>query len=120
MAEKLNPIDQMRLLGVARGIVPQDELERRANHLIDMYVESVLEDAKPNVESPTLTISAFMRSKGVEPLKKSALRFGYELATAYKKAHGVEPPKHGSSYLYYEIDRPLMETVWSRIQESDK
>ena len=30
-------------------------------------------------------------------------------AENYKTKFGVYPPKHGKTYIYYEIDRPLMD-----------
>lgn len=52
-------------------------------------------------------------------MKKSALHFGSRLAENYKMKFGAYPPKHGKAYIYYEIDRPLMEETWAQIQTED-
>lgn len=52
-------------------------------------------------------------------MRKSALRFGFRLAKNYKMKFGAYPPKHGQTYIYYEIDRPLMEETWAQIQSED-
>lgn len=52
-------------------------------------------------------------------MKKNALHFGSRLAENYKMKFGSYPPKHGKTYIYYEIDRPLMEETWAQIQTED-
>lgn len=52
-------------------------------------------------------------------MKKNALHFGSRLAENYKMKFGAYPPKHGKTYIYYEIDRPLMEETWAQIQTED-
>ncbi len=52
-------------------------------------------------------------------MRKSALHFGSRLAENYKMKFGAYPPKHGKTYIYYEIDRPLMEETWAQIQTED-
>ena len=52
-------------------------------------------------------------------MRKSALRFGFRLAKNYKMKFGAYPPKHGQTYIYYEIDRPLMEETRAQIQSED-
>lgn len=102
---ELTPFDRMRLLNEARGLLPQDELERRARLILDDPAAPSKTSKEP--DSPRLIISDFLRSKGFEPMKKNALHFG-----SY-------PPKHGKTYIYYEIDRPLMEETWAQIQTED-
>ncbi len=114
---ELTPFDRMRLLNEARGLLPQDELERRARLILDAPVIPAKTSKEP--DSPRLTISDFLRSKGFEPMKKSALHFGSRLAENYKMKFGSYPPKHEKAYIYYEIDRPLMEETWAQIQTED-
>lgn len=114
---ELTPFDRMRLLNEARGLLPQDELERRARLILDAPVIPAKTSKEP--DSPRLIISDFLRSKGFEPMKKSALHFGSRLAENYKMKFGAYPPKHGKTYIYYEIDRPLMEETWAQIQTED-
>lgn len=51
--------------------------------------------------------------------EENALHFGSRLAENYKMKFGAYPPKHGKTYIYYEIDRPLMEETWAQIQTED-
>lgn len=110
--------DQMRLLNEARGLLPQGELEHRARQILDSYTPNQ-QPAPQTPGSPRLIISDFLRSKGFEPMRKSALHFGSRLAENYKMKFGAYPPKHGKTYIYYEIDRPLMEETWAQIQTED-
>lgn len=114
---ELTPFDRMRLLNEARGLLPQDELERRARVILDD--PAAPSETSKELDSPRLIISDFLRSKGFEPMKKSALHFGSRLAENYKMKFGAYPPKHGKAYIYYEIDRPLMEETWAQIQTED-
>lgn len=114
---ELTPFDRMRLLNEARGLLPQDELERRARVILDDPAAPSETSKEP--DSPRLIINDFLRSKGFEPMKKSALHFGSRLAENYKMKFGAYPPKHGKAYIYYEIDRPLMEETWAQIQTED-
>ena len=114
---KLTPFDRMRLLNEARGLLPQDELERRARLILDDPAAPSKTSKEP--DSSRLIISDFLRSKGFEPMKKNALHFGSRLAENYKMKFGSYPPKHGKIYIYYEIDRPLMEETWAQIQTED-
>ena len=114
---ELTPFDRMRLLNEARGLLPQDELERRALLILDDPAAPSKTSKEP--DSPRLIISDFLRSKGFEPMKKNALHFGSRLAENYKMKFGSYPPKHGKTYIYYEIDRPLMEETWAQIQTED-
>lgn len=114
---ELTPFDRMRLLNEARGLLPQDELERRARVILDDPAAPSETSKEP--DSPRLIISDFLRSKGFEPMKKSALHFGFRLAENYKMKFGAYPPKHGKACIYYEIDRPLMEETWAQIQTED-
>lgn len=114
---ELTPFDRMRLLNEARGLLPQDELERRARLILDDPAAPSKTSKEP--DSPRLIISDFLRSKGFEPMKKNALHFGSRLAENYKMKFCSYPPKHGKTYIYYEIDRPLMEETWAQIQTED-
>lgn len=114
---ELTPFDRMRLLNEARGLLPQDELERRARVILDDPAAPSETSKEP--DSPRLIISDFLRSKGFKPMKKNALHFGSRLAENYKMKFGAYPPKHGKPYIYYEIDRPLMEETWAQIQTED-
>lgn len=114
---ELTPFDRMRLLNEARGLLPQDELERRARVILDDPAAPSETSKEP--DSPRLIISDFLRSKEFEPMKKSALHFGSRLAENYKMKFGAYPPKHRKAYIYYEIDRPLMEETWAQIQTED-
>ena len=113
----LTPFDRMRLLNEARGLLPQDELERRARLILDAPVIPAKTSKEP--DSPRLIISDFLSKTGLEKMKKSALHFGSRLAENYKMKFGSYPPKHGKTYIYYEIDRPLMEETWAQIQTED-
>lgn len=115
---EITPSDQMRLLNEARGLLPQDELEHRARQILDSYTPNQ-QPAPQTPDSPRLIISDFLRSKGFEPMKKNALHFGSRLAENYKMKFGAYPPKRGKTYIYYEIDRPLMEETWAQIQAED-
>lgn len=115
---EITPSDQMRLLNETRGLLPQDELEHRARQILDSYTPNQ-QPAPQTPGSSRLIISDFLRSKGFEPMRKSALRFGFRLAKNYKMKFGAYPPKHGQTYIYYEIDRPLMEETWAQIQSED-
>ena len=114
---ELTPFDRMRLLNEARGLLPQDELERRARVILDDPAAPSETSKEP--DSPRLIIGDFLRSKGFEPMKKSAPHFGSRLAENYKMKFGAYPPKHGKAYIYCEIDRPLMEETWAQIQTED-
>ena len=111
---ELTPFDRMRLLNEARGLLTQEELERRARMILDDPTTPAKTSKEP--DSPRLIISDFLRSKGFEPMKKSALHFGSRLAENYKMKFGAYSPKHGKAYIYYEIDLPLMEETWAQIQ----
>lgn len=68
-------------------------------------------DMEDPVDSP-LTVSGFLRDKGVEPLRKSVLEFGRDVAAAYRQEHGMDPVKRNGMFVYRESDRPLMEETW--------
>ena len=85
---EITPSDQMRLLNEARGLLPQDELEHRARQILDSYTPNQ-HPAPQTPDSPRLIISDFLRSKGFEPMRKSALHFGSRLAENYKMKFGA-------------------------------
>ena len=115
---ELTPFDRMRLLNEARGLLPQDELERRARVILDDPAAPSETSKKP--DSPRLIISDFLRSKGFRAdEEKAPLHFGSRLAENYKMKFGAYRRKHGKTYIYYEIDRPLMEETWAQIQTED-
>lgn len=91
---EITPSDQMRLLNEARGLLPQDELEHRARQILDSYTPNQ-QPAPQTPGSPRLIISDFLRSKGFEPMRKSALRFGFRLAKNYKMKFGATRPSTG-------------------------
>lgn len=114
---ELTPFDRMRLLNEARGLLPQDELERRARLILDAPVIPAKTSKEP--DSPRLIISDFLRSKGFEPMKKSALHFRLPSGRELQDEVRLLPAEAREDLLYYEIDRPLMEETWAQIQTED-
>lgn len=111
----LTPVESMRLLRAAVGLLPLNELQAKARRIIADEFEP-----KPAAGvNPKLTLSDFMRSKGVEPMRKTALRFGVAVRKAYVEAHGCEPMVNDRMCVYRESDRPLMESVWTGFRLTD-
>lgn len=111
----LQPMEQLMLVFAAKGMLPDSEIERRARAILDANCGKT---DKPYGEGPRLLITDFLESKGETPLKKEALQFGVNLASRYFNEHGHYPSKQsGNSFVYYESDRPLMESVWADMQE---
>lgn len=104
---------QLMLLQAAQGLLPKEEIEQRARQVLDGTVEQPLPD------EPRLIISDFLRPKGFEPMKRNALNFSSHLAGNYRREHGKYPPKRGKSYIYFESDRPLMESTWAQLNSED-
>lgn len=119
----LSPIERMRLLRESVGLVSKETLQNYANRILsEEFPDAKRDDCGAGADGEQLTLMDFLRSKGVEPLRKKVLKFGRAVKSAYMEEHGREPDLNNNQCVYTQADRSLMERVWVgfSMKEEDK